>query len=249
MAIPIGAIVGAAASLGGAIFGNRNRKREAKKSFERSKKMFDYQNAYNTPSMQMARLKQAGLNPALMYQQGNTGNASGYPQAPVAEVKDIGAGAAQSAAAGAQLSLLNSQKQLNEANALKAGIDGAARAGDYEIAKEMSKYQMSKLNAETQGVIKSTEYKALELKQAAETGMIKGDNIGNVARALGINIGTPEGKQEFKNTIYAMLGYNAAMKLAPSVLNILSKFGFTKGMSQGKFNQQADKWLNNPFKK
>ena len=31
------------------------------------KEMWDYQNKYNLPSAQMQRLKEAGLNPALMY--------------------------------------------------------------------------------------------------------------------------------------------------------------------------------------
>ena len=48
--------------------------------FDLNKQMFDYQNAYNTPKAQMQRLKDAGLNPALMYGQGTTGNAQGYPQ-------------------------------------------------------------------------------------------------------------------------------------------------------------------------
>lgn len=37
--------------------------------------MWEKQNAYNTPAAQIARLKDAGLNPALMYSQGNVGNA------------------------------------------------------------------------------------------------------------------------------------------------------------------------------
>lgn len=41
--------------------------------------MWNRQNDYNTPLNQMARLKDAGLNPNLMYGQGNTGNASSSP--------------------------------------------------------------------------------------------------------------------------------------------------------------------------
>lgn len=37
------------------------------------------ENAYNTPAMQMERLKEAGLNPHLMYGKGTTGNASSLP--------------------------------------------------------------------------------------------------------------------------------------------------------------------------
>lgn len=39
-------------------------------------RMYHYNNEYNSPVQQMARLKAAGLNPHLMYGQGNTGNAT-----------------------------------------------------------------------------------------------------------------------------------------------------------------------------
>lgn len=42
--------------------------------------MWNLQNEYNTPAAQMARFKEAGLNPMLMYTQGNPGNASHAPQ-------------------------------------------------------------------------------------------------------------------------------------------------------------------------
>lgn len=38
--------------------------------------LWNRHNEYNTPAAQMARLKSAGLNPRLMYPQGNVGNAS-----------------------------------------------------------------------------------------------------------------------------------------------------------------------------
>lgn len=43
--------------------------------------MWNKQNAYNTPVAQIERMRQAGLNPNLMYGQGNTGNASSAPSA------------------------------------------------------------------------------------------------------------------------------------------------------------------------
>ena len=42
--------------------------------------MWNRQNAYNTPAEQMRRLQEAGLNPNLMYGQGNVGNAPTAPQ-------------------------------------------------------------------------------------------------------------------------------------------------------------------------
>ena len=45
------------------------------------------------------------------------------------------------------MSLAGAQKQLLQANATKSSIDGAVKAGEYGIAKEMSKYQMQNLEA------------------------------------------------------------------------------------------------------
>lgn len=41
--------------------------------------MWQRENEYNSPRSQMERLKDAGLNPALMYSQGTTGNSTGAP--------------------------------------------------------------------------------------------------------------------------------------------------------------------------
>lgn len=249
--MPIPAAVGAAAiggasSLLGGIFGNSARKKEAARQRAWNESMWNKQNAYNTPANQMQRLKDAGLNPALMYGKGNVGNAEkvqGYQQP---QIENVGAGVAQSAAAGAQLSLVNTQKKLIEAQAVKAGIEGSVKAGEYQIAKEMSKYQMDKLAADTKGVQVNTEHSVMQLNRAKATGMLKGDTAGNIAHGLGLNINTPEGRKEFKTVLYTIIAGQAALKLAPALINLFGRKGIFKGMSQGKFNQQADKWLNSP---
>lgn len=49
--------------------------------------MWEMQNRYNTPAAQMARFAEAGLNPMLVYQQGNPGNASSAPGTHVPNVR------------------------------------------------------------------------------------------------------------------------------------------------------------------
>jgi ribosomal protein L25 (general stress protein Ctc) len=125
-------------------FGNNKALMEMQQKFDRG--MFDYSNAYNTPAAQMRRLKQAGLNPALMYGQGTTGNTNAsMPTADTIPTTFSGAEIAQSAAAGAQMSVMNSQVQLNKANAIAKGIDSAVNAGQYGIAKQLSQFQMQNL--------------------------------------------------------------------------------------------------------
>lgn len=150
MAFPTGAAITAGASLIGGLFGNRSRKRESARQREWAEDMWNRQNAYNTPANQMQRLKDAGLNPALMYGQGNVGNAEkamGYQQP---QIENVGAGVAQGVAAGAQLDLVNSQKKLNEANATARVIEAYLKGGGTkQKATEMFEHQMDNLIADT----------------------------------------------------------------------------------------------------
>ena len=115
-----GAIAAGAMGLAGSIGSGRKAYHRSKKlmdkQFSMDKEMYDYQNAYNTPAQQMARLKAAGLNPALMYGQGTTGNASNQPQSKFTQLNPyMGEGAfAQNIGAGISLSLANANKKAIE---------------------------------------------------------------------------------------------------------------------------------------
>lgn len=76
MPFPIGAAIGAGASLLGSIFSNSGARKRQELANAQNIEFWQMQNAYNHPSQQMARLKQAGLNPNLVYG-GSTGQASG----------------------------------------------------------------------------------------------------------------------------------------------------------------------------
>lgn len=89
MPVPVGAIIGAAATIGSTAFNagsaaktNRQSRKFAVEQYQyqRADALSDYerQNAYNSPSAQMQRLREAGLNPNLMY-----GDAKGAEAAPV----------------------------------------------------------------------------------------------------------------------------------------------------------------------
>lgn len=52
----------------------------AELAYEREKEMWNMMNMYNSPAAQMQRFKDAGLNPHLIYGQGNSGNAQGFPK-------------------------------------------------------------------------------------------------------------------------------------------------------------------------
>lgn len=87
----IGGGISAIGSLIGNIGGNKKALEAVDKTNQANKELADLQyqynldmwnrqNEYNSPVQQMQRLKEAGLNPNLMYGQGSTGNASSAPQ-------------------------------------------------------------------------------------------------------------------------------------------------------------------------
>ena len=97
----IGAIGGAAISAIGNWFGNRSNRKASVEAFERESKfareerlaqqqwieqMYERNNSYNSPAAQMQRMKEAGLNPDLMYSRGDVGNATA-PEAPAIKLR------------------------------------------------------------------------------------------------------------------------------------------------------------------
>lgn len=127
--------------LGGMFQGRKNRKlarqlqqqqldwqrEENRLAFERSVEMWNMENAYNTPSEQMRRLVEAGLNPNLAY--GNLGDAtaSRAPEYPATNVPSISDAAftnpydslSRAGDAITQSSAVMSQAALNRANEKK----------------------------------------------------------------------------------------------------------------------------------
>lgn len=55
---------------------NRSQKKAQEREFKNNKEMWNLANQYNTPEMQMERLRDAGLNPNLVYGTGAVGNTS-----------------------------------------------------------------------------------------------------------------------------------------------------------------------------
>ena len=102
----IGALIAGGASLLGSALGFGSQKKtnkanmelakyqnewqaqENEKAYQRNLQMWNLQNAYNSPTQQMARLRSAGLNPNLVYGSGVTGNSAGStPQYQPADIK------------------------------------------------------------------------------------------------------------------------------------------------------------------
>lgn len=102
--------------------------------------MWNLQNEYNSPQAQMKRYEEAGLNPALIYSQGNPGNASsapvqGVPQAPEFS-KDLRELAQAFNIEGLKTAIANRKKaeadaRISTANAVDAESDNQALSDIY----------------------------------------------------------------------------------------------------------------------
>lgn len=150
----IGAIGGAAISAIGNFFGNKSNQKANDRLFEKQaqfsreeriaqqrwiEEMYARNNAYNTPAAQMERYKAAGLNPDLIYSQGDSGNAS-FPEAPsqastpttsVIPKNTYG----DTAAIAAQTGLMTAQAKALESQAKKIDTEESLLTADYLLRK------------------------------------------------------------------------------------------------------------------
>lgn len=127
---------------------------QAEKSYELQKRMFDYTADYNSAANQVKRLKEAGLNPALMY--GMQGAAGGTGQAGSASASGVGANSSDTAerrqaavverGMALQEAKLAADIRLTNAQANNLDVDAKKKEGiDTELATSM----MNKVIQET----------------------------------------------------------------------------------------------------
>lgn len=173
------ALIGAGASLLGNLFGSKSQsdanktnlkiaqmnnefnQRMMQKQMDYNTEMWQRQNEYNTPAAQVQRLRNAGLNPALMMGQGQTGTASAVggvspASANPAEVKPyipdmsgISQAAQQYAALELQKSRIQSENALTDAQTRNMYIENQYKASQL-LADIAAKSAMTKnLQAKT----------------------------------------------------------------------------------------------------
>ncbi|AXL15343.1 DNA pilot protein [Microviridae sp.] len=145
------ALTGAAALAGGGINAastanlNKKNRRWSEQMYQRQKAdnlaFWAQQNTYNSPEQQMARFKAAGLNPNLIYGQGNSGNAGpiSTPDArtPDTRVPEWGSGIAAGASSGLQ-AYTDLQIKGATANNLKLQADVITQEAQLKRAQTLS---------------------------------------------------------------------------------------------------------------
>lgn len=114
-------------------------------------RMIDYFNLtaqYNSASQQKQRLKEAGLNPALMYGQAGSGGA-GTGSTGGAQAAGVGLAQSQAVGMGLQLRSIAAQTKLAEANAAKAYAEAEKISG---VDTEKTKSEIKNIS---QGILES----------------------------------------------------------------------------------------------
>lgn len=150
----IGGIGGAAISAIGSFFGNSSNRKQSAEAFERESKfareerlaqqqwieqMYEKNNSYNSPAAQMQRLKDAGLNPDLMYSRGDVGNATAPEapaQAPTPRFNVIPTNTyGQTAQIAADAGLKAAQARLAQSESKKTDTEESLLTADYLLRK------------------------------------------------------------------------------------------------------------------
>jgi len=127
-----GPIASGVLALGGSLLDMAFRKKREKRQEAANKRMLDYQAAindkyldkqlaYNTPAAQMARYQEAGLNPHLIYGQGNPGNQSAPLSSPDYKQTDYQHSGSQSPVTDLVKIAMQTMLQMSQVQAVNAG--------------------------------------------------------------------------------------------------------------------------------
>jgi len=144
------------------------------------------ENAYNTPANQMSRFKDAGLNPALIYGQGDAGNAGPVPHAEMAQYQRPNVEAQH---LDLQLPIMQTLSQYQDVKMKGAQIDNIRAQGDNirQQTANMITDGLLKTAALThntfdndlRAALKESIYKAAQAKNDITEQQLIGSKIGN----------------------------------------------------------------------
>ena len=161
------ALIGGASSLGSSLLGNIGAARRQKKADERNIEFWRMQNAYNHPAEQMKRLREAGLNPNMIYGTsptsavGNAGDISPSKPSPynienplknITQFADVKQRNAQTNNLETQNTVLRQEALLKAAQTTDAIYKGQRGKLDLGIARELKDTQISAAKANLRSI-------------------------------------------------------------------------------------------------
>lgn len=164
----IGSLVNGVSSLWSVPMSAMYERKSAQQAYERNLSSWMMQNEYNSPSEQMQRLKDAGLNPNLIY--GSVNNSAGaVSSAPVARAPSI-----------PNIDFVTAYQNLEQQDAMTQQVRAQT-----QLARAQAKaLDMENSENEDAGTSRSTPYPIKVVKQAKEAVTPISESLGNTWSSL-----------------------------------------------------------------
>lgn len=178
--ITLSAIIGGGSSLlnaASSLFTNSANKKNALEFYNRQRTDaladWNMQNQYNSPKAQMARFKEAGLSPHLIYGQTNTAPAvrSSQSDTPKYVAPQLDNSLTSLPMMAIQMENLQKQGKLIDAQVLKTNSDTDWRNVNTEFLKDTMPYRMEALNVSN--LLKGSQYRKTEEEITKTQGQIR----------------------------------------------------------------------------
>lgn len=154
----------------GGLFGSKQQQSSnmsiAKYQNDFNYRMWQENNAYNTPAAQMQRYKDAGLNPALMYGQGSPGNSSSPVQSADIKPADV-ASAYRIAPIANQTAMTMAQIDALKAQTRQTGIVSELKTLELQVMKRNPLLDDGAFGAIIESLKSTASIKASEARTAA----------------------------------------------------------------------------------
>jgi hypothetical protein len=183
---PIGAVINGIANIGSSLIQNRGAKKAQERARAHDINMWDKTNAYNDPKSQMERLRNAGLNPNMVYG-GSSGQTAGTANSlPAAKAPDYQMDLGQPAMdyvtmknTEAQTENTRSQQGLNDANTILTNAKTETELQDKKLKGVLTSKEsqmLTNLEEINNGLIQDTLYKTNKATLSSQ-GRIGNENV------------------------------------------------------------------------
>lgn len=214
---------------------------------------WNMQNAYNAPAQQMARYKAAGLNPNLIYGQGNSGNStpvrtsspSTYPRTAV-QVPDLGSIAHDAIMTKYQVDQANLQNRLTQAQIDKTEQDRALSASQTNMNLTNTNW-VDRLNtanlANTQSRTQNTDFQTYSSSQMLPLDINRAQlSMAQMQQSMDVQLkelanDTAKMNMGFKDTVSQMALRAAQMGIIPFTVEQMKS-----QMASAAVQRQLDQW-------
>jgi hypothetical protein len=202
-AAALGAGLSAAGTLGSQVGSLVGRKRQAKRANKWNIKQWERQNAYNHPRAQMQRLKEAGLNPNLIYGDSASGATGMADRPPTAEIPDANVNVGQIGDAmdhilkGQQIRLMDAQ--VNQTNAVTKSTMLKNVMQTLKNLEEQGRVPYYLTNAFNEAQLNDATQALQWVKVSGETGLYNA-RVDQIRQEIEVAIQTLKGK-ELENTL------------------------------------------------